>query len=38
MAQNKKIVEFHLEDGTPFLMEIEGKAGSQERVKKGYQQ
>jgi DNA polymerase III sliding clamp (beta) subunit (PCNA family) len=35
MAQDKKIVEFHLEDGTPFLMEIEGRAGSQERVTRG---
>jgi Trypsin-co-occurring domain 1 len=36
MAQDKKIVEFHLEDGTPFLIEIDGKAGgSQERVTRG---
>ena len=36
MAQDKKIAEFHLEDGTPFLMEIEEKAGrSQERIARG---
>ncbi len=36
MAQDKKIVEFHLSDGTPFLMEIEKKTGEpKERVTRG---
>ena len=36
MTQGKKIVEFHLKDGTPFLMEIEEAVGkSQERATRG---